>query len=300
MSEKKDTPFHSGFISIIGRPNAGKSTFLNAVLGEKISIVSEKPQTTRNTIRGVKNLPNAQMIFIDTPGIHKGAGLLNKFMVREALSSINDVDAILFLLDASKGITEDDGIIIAGLKDVKCPVALGINKVDMVEKAALLPLIAKASAMYAFKDIVPISAKKGDGVDIVERLLLETLPVGPRYFDADAVTDEPARKIAAEFIREQVYRFTDKEVPYSVAVQIEEFTEKKAKGVIVIRAVIVVERDSQKGIIIGKGGAMLKRMGTEARRELEGLLGAKVFLELFVRVDKDWTETASALKEFGY
>lgn len=290
--------FRSGFISIIGRPNSGKSTLLNAFLGEKISIVSEKPQTTRNIIRGVKNLEDCQIIFIDTPGIHRGKGLLNEFMVREALSSIRDVDGIIYLVEADKPVSDDDLYIIEGLKKLKCPVILGLNKVDRVDKQKLLPLIDDLSKRYPFKEIVPLSALKGEGVDVLLEIIAKLLPEGPRYFPEDSVTDLPERFIVAEMVREKVFLFTEKEIPYSVAVAVERFEEKK--GLISISATINVERDSQKGIIIGRNGAMLKRIGIAARGDIERLLGSKVYLELFVRVQKEWTKKPGALKDFGY
>jgi len=291
-------PFKSGFISIIGRPNVGKSTILNAMLGEKISIVSEKPQTTRNTIRGVKNIEDGQIVFLDTPGIHEGGGLLNKFMVREATASLKDVDAVLFMVEAMHPPGGDDALIIEALKRLKCPVVLAINKLDRVEKPALLPLIEQYSRLMDFKDIVPVSAIKGVGVPELEKVLCALLPEGPKYFPDDMVTDTPVRFLAGEIVREKVFQFTHNEVPYSVAVAVEKFEEKKA--LISISAVINVERDSQKGIIIGKKGEMLKRIGTSARIDLEKLLASKVYLELFVRVQKDWTRSPSSLKGFGY
>lgn len=290
--------FKSGFISIIGRPNVGKSTILNAMLGEKISIVSEKPQTTRNTIRGVKNIEDGQIVFLDTPGIHEGGGLLNKFMVREATASLKDVDAVLFMVEAMHPPGGDDALIIEELKRLKCPVVLAINKLDRVEKPALLPLIEQYSKLMDFKDIVPVSAIKGVGVSELEKVLCDLLPEGPKYFPDDMVTDTPVRFLAGEIVREKVFQFTHNEVPYSVAVAVEKFEEKKA--LVSISAVINVERDSQKGIIIGKKGEMLKRIGTSARIDLEKLLASKVYLELFVRVQKDWTRSPSSLKGFGY
>lgn len=289
--------FRSGFISIIGRPNAGKSTLLNAFLGEKLSIVSEKPQTTRNTIKGVKNIEDCQIIFIDTPGIHKAKGLLNEFMVRAAMSALKDVDGIVYVVEADR-VTDDDRFIIKGLKGIGCPVILAINKVDKVAKETLLPLIEEYSKSYPFKEIVPISALKGSGVEILLKLLSELLPEGPKYFPDDVLTDQPVRFVAAEIIREKIFLVARQEVPYSVAVLIDKFEEKK--DLVRITATINVERDSQKGIIIGKKGAMLKRIGTEARKDMERLLGSKVFLELFVRVQEDWTKRKGMLKEFGY
>lgn len=290
--------FRSGFISIIGRPNAGKSTLLNGILGEKISIVSPKPQTTRNIIRGIKNLEGCQMVFIDTPGIHKGKGLLNEFMVREATSALRDVDAIVYLVEADRKISEDDRFIISSLKGAGCPIVLGINKIDKIDRREILPLIAEYSALLPFKEVVPISALTGDGVNLLVDILAALLPEGPKYFPDDVLTDVPERFIAAEIIREKVFRFTKEEVPYSVAVVIDKFHEKKE--IISISATINVERESQKGIVIGKGGLMLKRIGTAAREDIERLLGSKVFLELFVKVQQEWTKKPGALKEFGY
>ncbi|HHL40879.1 MAG TPA: GTPase Era [Deltaproteobacteria bacterium] len=292
--------FRSGFISIIGRPNVGKSTLLNAVIGEKITIVSAKAQTTRNRIRGVKHLPHAQIIFVDTPGIHRRSGTLNVFMVREALSAMTDVDGVIFMVDASAPVTDDDAFILGRLKKAGPPVVLVPNKIDRVEKPALLPLIERYGALFPFREVVPVSALKGDGVEELVEVLVELLPEGPRYFPEDMTTDQPERFLAAEIVREKVFAFTHQEVPYSVAVVTESFSEDPERGLISIEAVINVERDSQKGIIIGRKGEMLKRIGTAARRELEGLLGAKVFLRLFVRVTKDWTRNVRALREFGY
>lgn len=292
--------FKSGFISIIGRPNAGKSTLLNALLGEKLAIVSDKPQTTRNVIRGVKNLKDCQIVFIDTPGIHKARGLLNEYMVREALSALRDVDGIVYMVEADRKPSDDDMFIIEGLKRLKCPVILGINKVDKVDKQRLLPLIERYSKLFEFREIVPLSALKGDGVELLTGIIAGLLPEGPKYFPEEILTDQPERFIAAEMIREKVFLFTEEEVPYSVAVSIDTFDEKKGKGLISISATINVERDSQKGIIIGKRGAMLKKIGTEARKDIEDLLGSRVYLELFVRVQQEWTKKPGALKGFGY
>ena len=290
--------FRSGFISIIGRPNAGKSTLLNRITGEKISIVSPKPQTTRNVIRGIFNRPDCQIVFIDTPGIHKGKGLLNEFMVKEAVSSLSDVDAVVLLIEAEKPMADDDRLVLEAVKGLKCPVILGLNKVDKVDKRQLLPLIDEYSKAYAFREIIPISALKGEGVELLVSTLTALMPEGPKYFPDDSVTDLPERFIVAEMVREKVFLYARDEVPYSAAVTVDKFTEKK--DIISISATISVERESQKGIIIGKGGSMLKKIGSSARTEIEGLLGKKVFLELFVRVNKEWTRKPDALKGFGY
>lgn len=291
--------FRSGFVSIIGRPNAGKSTLLNSILGEKVSIVSSKPQTTRNVIRGIKNFTECQIVFLDTPGIHKGRGLLNEFMVREALQSIRDVDAVIYLVEAGR-ISGDDRFIIEGLRKLDCPVILGINKIDTIDKREALPLIDTFSKLFPFKEIVPISALKGDGVDILLKIVSGLLPEGPKYFPDDILTDQPERFVVAEIVREKVFRFTHEEVPYSTAVAVERFEEKKGGSLVSISATITVERDSQKAIVIGKKGEMLKKIGTAAREDIEKLLGARVFLELFVRVQEEWTKKPGALKEFGY
>lgn len=292
--------FKSGFIAIIGRPNVGKSTFLNAVLGEKITIVSRRPQTTRNVIRGVKHLPGAQIVFIDTPGLHRATGPLNEFMVKSALGAFRDVDGILYVVEASREIREDDKFIINSLKKLDCPVILAVNKIDRVEKEILLPFIEGFTKLKKFHEVVPISALKNNGLNTVLSVISDLLPDGPEYFPPDFVTDQPERFIAAEMVREKVFKLTREEIPYSVAVEVEEFKERKDKALVEIRAVINVERDSQKGIIIGKKGVMLKKIGSEARHDIENLLGVKVFLQLFVKVKKGWTRNARALKDFGY
>ena len=308
-SQEKDREFRSGFIAIIGRPNVGKSTLLNALLGEKISIVSRKPQTTRNVIRGVKHLSGAQLVFIDTPGLHRTRGKLNAFMVREALGALRDVDCVAMLIDASSPPGAAEGYIIENLKKLKCPVMLVINKIDLVPRDSLLPLIETSARAFPFKEIIPISALKSDGLDGLLKAITAIMPEGPSYFPLDVVTDSPERFIAAEMVREKVFRLTHQELPYSVAVVVEDFIEKpgkkgkkgqKGESLVSIRAVINVERDSQKGIIIGKKGEMLKKIGTRAREDIEGLLGVKVFLELFVRVKKGWTGDERALRDLGY
>ena len=291
--------FKSGFVSIIGRPNAGKSTLLNSILGEKVVIVSEKPQTTRNKIRGIKNMENAQIIFLDTPGIHKAKGHLNEFMVKEAMSALEDMDIIIYLVEAT-GKIKDELFIIESLKRVRCPVLLGINKIDMVRKDSILPLMDEYSSVYPFREIIPLSARKGEGMDELFRCIVELLPEGPKYFTEDILTDQTERFVVAEIVREKIFELTREEIPYSTAVIVERFKENPGKRIISISATINVERDSQKGIIIGKGGAMLKEIGTRARIDIERLLGTKVYLELFVRVRKDWTKDAKSLKEFGY
>ncbi|MBI5236047.1 MAG: GTPase Era [Deltaproteobacteria bacterium] len=292
--------FRSGFIAIVGRPNAGKSTLLNALLGEKIAIVSPKPQTTRTIIRGIKTSVDSQMIFVDTPGIHKGTSLLNASLVAGARAALKDADAIVYLFDVASKPHEDDEIIMETLKKLRSPIVLALNKVDKLEKKLLLPMIDGFSKRMNLAAIVPVSALKRTGLDALVHALSGLLPEGPRYFPDDQLTDSTERSIASAIIMEKVFLNTSKEIPYSVAVTIDKFEEKKSKGVVAITATINVERDSQKGIVIGKGGSMLKRIGTSARLDMERMLAKKVFLELFVSVRKDWTKKPGALKEFGY
>ncbi|HEY6872610.1 MAG TPA: GTPase Era [Geobacteraceae bacterium] len=293
-------PFRSGFVSIIGRPNAGKSTLLNAILREKIVITSDKPQTTRNRIKGIHNIPGAQIVFIDTPGIHRAKSMLNRYMVEEALSSIREVDVILFLVEADAPAGSQEALILEILAEVTMPVILVINKIDLVPKESLLASIERYARLYPFREIVPVSALTGDGVERVVNTVYGCLPEGPLYFPDEILTDLPERFLVAEIVREKVFRLTRDEVPYSVAVEVESFKERPDGSLISISAAINVERESQKGIVIGKKGDMLKKIGTQARREIEQLLDAKVFLELFVRVRKDWSENPRLLKEFGY
>jgi GTPase len=295
-----DKPFRSGFVAIIGRPNVGKSTLLNRILGEKIVITSDKPQTTRNRIKGIHNVPQAQIIFIDTPGIHRAKSLLNRFMVEEAMASVKEVDVILFLVEADLPTGSREEQILEVLAAVKTPVFLVLNKIDLVAKEALLEKIAGYARLYPFKEIIPVSAANGDGVESLVESVCRYLPEGPVYFPEDILTDVPERFIVAEIIREKIFRLTRDEVPYAVAVEVESFKERPDGTLIAIAAAINVERDSQKGIIIGKKGAMLKKIGMEARREIEQLLDSKVFLELFVRVRKEWSENPRLLKELGY
>jgi GTPase len=295
----KEGTFHSGFVAIVGRPNVGKSTLLNRILGEKIVITSDKPQTTRNCIKGIHNFPGGQMIFIDTPGIHSGKSLLNRYMVEQAATSIKEVDMVLYLIEAGPPGSARERQILEILAAAGKPVVLVINKIDRVPKEELLELIAVCSTLFPFKEIIPVSALSGDGVARLVECVAGYLPQGPRYFPDDILTDLPERFVVAEIIREKVFRLTRDEVPYSTAVEIESFKERP-DGLVAIAAVINVERDSQKGIIIGKRGTMLKRIGSEARREVEALLDTRVFLELFVKVRRDWSENPKLLKEMGY
>jgi GTP-binding protein Era len=294
MNDEKK--FKSGFISIIGRPNVGKSTLLNALLGEKIAIISDKPQTTRNKILGIVNQPGAQMVFMDTPGIHKPMHRMNEVMVKTALATYNEVDVILMLVEATEQPGGGDRFIIETLSKIATPVFLLINKMDLVKKDALLPLIQEYSRLYNFAEIIPLSALKNDLGSLIDAIL-KRLPQGPKYFPDDQLTDQPERFIVSELIREKIFELTKEEIPYSTAVVIEEMKEEP--DITRIIAVIYVERDSQKGILIGKGGGMLKQIGTLARQDSEKLLGTKIFLQLWVKVKKGWREDEHMLKNFG-
>jgi len=291
--------YRSGFIAIIGRPNVGKSTFFNAVIGDKISIVTARPQTTRNRITGIKNFPDAQMIFLDTPGIHRAKTPLNRAMVQAAKETIGDADVLLVMADATTRTDEENFFLTEALAGVKAPVFLAINKIDRIEKPLLLPMIDKLSKLHDFAGIFPVSSLKGEGLDRLVGCLKDALPEGPQLFPDDITTDATERFIAGEFIRERITVLTSQEIPYVTAVSIESFKEDEAKNLIHISATISVEKESQKAILIGKKGAMLKKIGTQARAAMERLFGAKIFLELFVRVNKDWSGSDKKLREFG-
>jgi len=292
--------FRSGFISIIGPPNVGKSTLLNRILGTKITITSDKPQTTRNRILGIKNLENAQLIFLDTPGIYQPTSLFGKHMVDVALAACRDVDLILLMVEADHAIGHEVHFVIEFLSKLSFPVILLINKVDRVKKENLLPLIEAHSKLFAFSQIIPISALSGDGIDRLMREILAVLPEGPRYFPEDMITDQPERFIVSEIIRETVIGYTYQEIPYAIAVSVEEFKEKADGNLVVIRAIIHVEKPSQKGIIIGKKGATLKKIGSNARKKIEDFLGVGVYLECWVNVERNWSKDQTALKKLGY
>lgn len=292
--------FRSGFVGIIGAPNAGKSTLLNTIIGEKIAITTNKPQTTRTRITGIKNLDDGQIVFIDTPGIHKAKTGLNRQMVSTALSTYHDADLLLYLIDASRPFGGDNDYILTSLRGLSKPVILVINKIDLVKKETLLPLIDRLRKTYSFEEIIPLSALKNFNVDDLLATILAGLPEGPMYFPADMMTESSERFLAAEIVREKIMRLTHQEVPYATAVVVDSFKEEPAGNLIRIQATINVEKDSQKGILIGKKGQMLKSIGTAARQEMERFFGTKVFLELFVRITKDWSESAQWLEEFGY
>lgn len=294
----KNQKFTSGFVSIIGRPNVGKSTLLNCIIGEKIVITSDKPQTTRNRIQGIHNIPGGQIVFIDTPGIHAGRSKLNRSMVDAARSAISGVDLLLLVVEATTG--ADAELIDDILKKASIPVILVLNKIDLLSgKNQVLKKIADWSALYPFKEIVPVSAGRSDGVDYLVTVISGYLPEGAAMFPDDILTDMPEKFIVAEMIREKVFRLTRDEIPYSTAVVVESFVERE-NGVIAISAAIMLERDTQKGIVIGRKGEMLKKIGSQARADIERLLDTRVFLELFVKVVDNWSERPSKLIELGY
>jgi GTP-binding protein Era len=289
--------FKSGFIGIIGRPNVGKSTLLNRIVGENIAISSHKPQTTRNRIMGIRNREDGQLIFLDTPGIHRASTLLNKHMVEAAMNTVGDSDLLLLIVEAEAGCMEGDRFIIQSLKDIKIPVMLAVNKIDLIEKPRLLPLIDLFRNQHPFAAIIPISALKGEGIEILLDEAWKLLPEGPRYFPEEMMTDRSERFIAAELIREKIIQLTRQEIPYVMTVVVDAFKERPDGNLLRIQASILVEKESQKGILIGKKGAMLKKIGTEARLSLEEFFAIRVFLELFVKVRKDWTRDAKMVKE---
>ena len=297
-----DKVFKSGFIAIIGQTNVGKSTFLNQLLGSKVAIVSEKVQTTRRRITGIKNLPDAQLIFIDTPGIHEATILLNKYMVQGTLKAFKEVDLILFMVDITQAkqgeVDKGDQYVLSTLARVKAPVFLLINKIDLVPKTNILPVIEAYDRLFPFKEIVPLSALTGDRIDLILQIIAQHLPTGPRYFPEHMITDQAQEFWLSELIREKVIDLTKQELPYTTAVIVEKVEEKEG-GLIYIAAIIYVEKDSQKGIIIGQGGRMLKEIGQRARRDIEGLLGAKVFLDLWVKMKRDWRKDPVFLAQLG-
>ncbi|MGM0900117.1 GTPase Era [Mesobacillus maritimus] len=296
----RDTGYKSGFISIIGRPNVGKSTFLNRVVGQKIAIMSDKPQTTRNKVQGVLTLDDAQMVFIDTPGIHKPKHRLGDFMMKVAQNTLKEVDLVLFMVNAEEGYGRGEEFIIEKLQSIHTPVFLIINKIDLVHPDQLLKMIDGYQEKFNFKEIVPISALEGNNIEKLLEQIKVYLPEGPQYYPADQVTDHPERFIVSELIREKALHLTREEIPHSLAVIIEKMERNEEKGTVHVMATIIVERDSQKGIVIGKQGSMLKEVGKRARLDIENLLGSKVFLELWVKVQKDWRNRASHLRDYGF
>ncbi|MGW8208688.1 MAG: GTPase Era [Syntrophobacteria bacterium] len=292
--------FKSGFVSIVGAPNVGKSTLLNRLIGEKIAIISPKPQTTRNRILAVKTTPEYQMVFLDTPGIHQAKGKLNLAMVRTALATLSTVDLILFLLEAQSPDSRGNQSVLEALQSVETQSLLVLNKIDLVAEKSLSVVIDKFERLHKFQGSVCISALHGLGIDNLLTKIVSLLPTGPAYYPKDTLTDLPERFFCAEIIREKILNLTSEEIPYAVAVTVGSFKEDEQKNLIRIQADIHVERPSQKGIIIGKGGSMLREIGKQARLDMENLLGARVFLELWVRIQKKWRKDPRALKEFGY
>ena len=292
--------FKSGFVSLIGRPNVGKSTLMNRLIGQKIAITSNKPQTTRNRIQTVYTDERGQIVFLDTPGIHKAKNKLGEYMVNVAERTLKEVDVVLWLVEPTTFIGAGEQHIAAQLKTIKTPVVLVINKVDTVKKEEILKFIDAYKDICEFADIVPVSALKGQNTDTVLEVIYKYLPYGPGYYDEDTVTDQPQRQIVAELIREKALRSLNEEIPHGIAVTIEQMKERENGKVVDIEATIICERDSHKGIIIGKGGAMLKKIGSAARFEIERMMEMKVNLQIWVKVRKDWRDSDLFMKNFGY
>ena len=292
-------PFKSGYASIVGRPNVGKSTLLNRLMAQKVAVTSNRPQTTRNKITGVLHLPGAQIILVDTPGIHQSDRTLNEMMVRASVSTFSDVDLLLVMMSAESGFCAEDEFVLNSMRGVKTKKILVINKVDLVDKSILLTLMDKMNQKSLFEEIIPISALKKDGLDQLQKLILNYLPEGPEYFPKGMVTDCPETFLFGEIIREKILKLTRFEVPHSVAVVVEDMYEQN-NSVVQIDATIYAEKDSQKKILIGEGGSMLKNIGRQARQEIEKRLGAKLFLKLFIKVKANWRDQKQTIKEFGY
>jgi GTP-binding protein Era len=302
MTDKNQpySDFKSGYVAIAGAPNAGKSTLLNRMLDQKISITSKKPQTTRNRILGVLHRPDAQMIFFDTPGVFHAKDKLNTRIVDTAFSAVADADLILLVIDVAQPDINSERFLVKRLQDQNKPVVLALNKIDLVEKSGLLESIDTWADTYQFHDVVPISAKNGIQINELILAMVSVLPQGPPYFPEDTLTDASERFLAAEMIREQVFRLTGEEIPYATAVTVDAFKEKSRGGLVKIEATIHLERDSQKGIVIGKSGSKLKQIGVRSREQIEHMLGTKVYLKLFVRIQKNWRKDTKAIRRFGY
>lgn len=290
--------FRSGFVAVVGKPNAGKSTFVNRLVGQKVAIVTSQPQTTRNRILGIINRPHAQVVLIDTPGIHRGTTVLGRQMMTEVAQALEGIDLLAVMIDASRGLTVEDRLAFEHARTFRGSVFLLLNKIDRMPKPALLPLMETCSKEFAFTELVPISALTGDGVELSLERLIAHLPDGEPYFPTDQVTDQPERFLAAEIIREKVMTSTKQEVPHAVAVRVEAF-EVRPK-LVRIRAIVSVEREGQKGILIGRGGERMKAIGTAARQELEEILGVKVFLDLRVRVEPDWRQDSRIVRQLDW
>ena len=299
MHESDNKPIKSGIVALVGPPNVGKSTLLNSLLGQKISIVSPKPQTTRNRILGILNAPEYQIVMLDTPGLHKARSPLNLEMVRIALETLSEVDVIVFIIDATAPLPKKDKAPTEYLKNSRTPAILLLNKIDLVEKSRLLPILQTYEELYPFTSLLPVSALLNDGTELLIEELLKFLPQGPRLYPEDIPTDATERFVVAEIVREKIFLLTKEEVPYSTAVSVDSFKEESDRQMVTIHATIYVEKSSQKGIIIGKKGAMLQKIGHDARMEIENLLGLKVLLKLWVKVKKNWTKDPRFLKELG-
>ena len=291
--------FKSGFVGIIGKPNVGKSTLLNHLISDKIAAISNRPQTTRNRITGVCHLPGGQIVLLDTPGIHKTTAKFNEHLVKTALSVYNDVDLILFLIDAQRKFGDEDQFVLDTMRHVKTPKILVVNKIDLVAKPEVLPLIAELAKSGSFLEIVPVSALTNEGLDNLQSVILKYLPEGPEYFPPGMVTDCPENFIMAEIIREKIMRMTHMELPHAVAVVVDNIKEGHG-GVTVVEATIYVEKVSQRKILIGEKGSLLKKLGSSARQEIERRFGNKVYLDLFIKVKKNWKTDDRCLQEFGY
>jgi GTP-binding protein Era len=300
MNNNKNKKFRSGFVSLIGRPNVGKSTLMNCLIGEKIAITSNKPQTTRNKIRSILTTDNFQVIFIDTPGIHTPKSKLGSFMVKSAETSLNEIDIILYLIEPFEKIKDSDLKIIEKLQKVKSNIFLIINKIDTVPKEDILKVIDSYRSKYNFNEIIPISAIKNINTEELLKNIEKYLPEGPRYFPKDMITDQPERQIVSEIIREKALFLLQEEIPHGIAVEITGMKNRKDKEIVDVDATIYCERDSHKGIIIGKQGSMLKRIGSKARYDIERLLGSPINLQIWVKVKKDWRDSDFLLKNFGY
>lgn len=292
--------FYSGFVSIVGRPNVGKSTLMNKLIGEKIAIISPKPQTTRNKIQCILTKEDYQIVFIDTPGIHKPKHKLGQYMMKSVENSLNEVDTVLMLVEPLENPHEMDKYVLERLKDVKTSVILVINKIDTIEKEKLLKIIDVYSGLYNFADIVPISAIKDDNTDLLIDTIRKYIPEGPQYFPDDMVTDQPEKQIVSEIIREKALQLLQDEIPHGIAVEVTSMKPRQEKDIVDIDATIYCERESHKGIVIGKKGAMLKEIGSRARYDIQRLLGSPIYLQLWVKVKKDWRDSDFLLKNFGY
>jgi GTP-binding protein Era len=297
---KAPPPFRTGYAALLGRPNVGKSTLLNRLVGQKLAIVTPRPQTTRHRILGIKNLPGAQIILIDTPGVHQARKAMNKAMVRTALSASTDADVIVALLEAGREAGPEEEILLRHLQGASASLLLAINKIDRVKKAALLPQIAAWSERLPDAPVLPICALDGEGVERLLDAIVERLPEGQPFYPPDQLTDQPERFFASEIVREKIFQLTGEEIPYATAVVVDEYQNVQERGLVRIRATIYVEKESQKAILIGKRGSKLKEIGTRARRDLEAFLGSKVGLTLWVKVDRGWTRDEAQVRRLGH